>query len=358
MSASARTRRCTLLVAGDPSQRTGGYLYDARIAAGLRERGWTVAVIGLAGRFPRADAQARDELAAALAALPDASLVLLDGLVMGDLGEVLRAQRQRLRMVALLHHPLADEGGLDAAERSHFLASEGAALAEVAAVITTSAFTARRLAGLGWLRGGCTVVEPGVAAAPLASAAGEPPRLLCVASLSPRKAQDVLLAALVQNTHLAWQCELVGSRDRDPAFAAQLDAQLRAYHLHERVSLTGELAEPDLQAAYGRADLFVLASRYEGYGMVITEALAHGLPVLCTSGGALAETLPPGAGLQVPPDDLAALAAALRRLLGDRELRLELREGARRARHTLRDWSAAAADFEHALDAIPAEAGT
>lgn len=337
------------IVAGDPGQLTGGYVYDARIVAALRARGWTVEVVGLAGRFPAPDAAARRALDAALAAVPAGGRVVIDGLALGGLPEVAAAHAPRLRLTALVHHPLADETGLDAARRAAFFSTERAALATVERVIATSAFTARRLADFGVSPARLTVIEPGVDVLPLAPADHEPPRLLCVATLIPRKGHELLVAALARLAALAWTCDCIGSTTRDPAHAARLATAIAAHGLDERLRLRGELAGEALRDAYRGADLFVLPSHYEGYGMVITEALAGGLPVLTTTGGALADTLPPGAGLAVPPGDVDALTDALRRLLQTPSLRLQLRDGARTARATLKDWQASGDAFAAAL---------
>lgn len=350
MSGAPASRHCTFIVAGDPAQLTGGYVYDARIVDGLRTRGWTVAVIGLNGRFPAPDAIARAAFAAALAALPAGALVVVDGLVTGGLPEVVAAHRGRLRMIALVHHPLADESGLDTEQRAAFLRSEAAALAQVDRIVATSAFTARRLADFGLPAIPIDVVEPGVDGAALAPAEGQPPRLLCVASVIPRKGHDVLVEALAGLGDLRWSCDCVGSLSRDPDHVARVRALIHSHRLDARIRLCGEQGTDVLPRSYADADLFVLASHYEGYGMVISEAIARGLPVVTTTGGALAATLPPGAGLQVPPGDAAALGAALRRVCEQPGLRQALRDGARRARTLLRGWPAAAASFERVVD--------
>lgn len=339
------------IVPGDPAQLTGGYLYDAHIVEELRAHGWTVRVHGLRGRFPQPDAEARRALASTLAALPVGRTVIIDGLALGGLPDIALAHTGRLALIALVHHPLADEHGLDAVARRCLLASERAAFSAVRMVITTSACTARRLADFGLQRARVRVVEPGVAALPLAAADGEPPRLLCVASLTPRKGQDVLVDALARISTLRWQCELVGSTTRAPDFAARVAQQIAASALQARIALRGECDMDALRAAYAGADLFVLPSHHEGYGMVIDEAIGAGLPVLTTTGGALAATLPPGVGLAVPPGDAGALADALRLLLEDRPRRLALRDGARRARAGRRAWAQAGVEFVAALSA-------
>ncbi len=341
--------RCSFVVAGDPAQLTGGYIYDARIVAALRTRGWEVEVVGLAGRFPIPDPGARQSLQRALASLPDGSRVVIDGLVLGGLPDIVAAHVDRLAITALIHHPLADETGLGEADKAALFASERLALSALSSIITTSAFTARRLADYGVAAERITVVEPGAAPSPLAAADHEVPQLLCVATLTPRKGHLLLVEALARIEHLAWSCDCIGSLARDPVHADRVATAIAARGLAGRIRLCGEQAHDALGQAYAGADLFVLPSWFEGYGMVVTEALAFGLPVLTTRGGALAEILPPGAGLQVPPGDVDALAEALRSLLEGPALRHRLRDGARQARLGLRGWEPAGHAFAAAL---------
>ncbi|MDI3513359.1 MAG: hypothetical protein PWP40_588 [Rhodocyclaceae bacterium] len=343
------TQRLAFIVPGDPGQRTGGYLYDAHIVVELRRLGWTVDVHGLPGRFPEADTSARDALERTLAALPNGRQVVVDGLALGGLPEVAVRHSHRLGLVALVHHPLGDERGLSVARRHCLLASERAALAAADRVITTSRFTARRIADFGVQPARVRTVEPGVTPLPLAMADGEPPRLLCVGTLSPRKGQDLLVRALHRVRGLPWQCDFIGSHTREPDFAHGLAALVTETGLDGRIRLHGECDDAQLRAAYAGADLFLLPSHYEGYGMVVTEAISAGLPVLTTTGGALTETLPAGAGLAVPPGDVDALADALAALTSDRHCRHALRDGARRARASLRGWPLAGAEFAAAL---------
>lgn len=356
------SRRFTLMVAGDPAQRTGGYIYDAHIVSTLRDQGWDIEVIGLAGAFPDADAEAAAALDEALESLADRSAVIIDGLAMGALPEVVANHAQRLEITALLHHPLGDELGLNDADQQRFHRSELTALTQVARIIVTSHFTARRLPELAALyaiplKASVTVVEPGVAEAPI-SPAGEPDeplRLLCVATLTPRKGQDVLVKALAGVAGDHWQCDCFGGA-RDPEFTQRVEQLIEQNNLQQRVLLHGECDSETLEAAYRRAHALVLPSWYEGYGMVVTEALAHGLPVITTTGGALRDTLPAGAGLSVEPGDSEALQDALSRFCHDPELRQRLRQGAAKARGELSNWQAAGAAFAEALSAPSAAA--
>lgn len=352
--------KLSFVVPGNPGQRTGGYLYDARISSQLRALGWSVDVIGLAGRFPLADALARQSMERALASCPSGQAVVIDGLALGALPEVLEAHAGRLKLIGLIHHPLSDETGLDAATKSALLASERRALSALRALIVTSHFTARRLQEIGLTPHRAQVVEPGVDRAPLAERArrrlaeGRNDRtqtLLCVASLTPRKGQNLLVRALAALADHPWRCVLVGSPDRAPEFAARVRQMIDQNGLADRIRLTGEADSDALEQAYRQASVCVLPSWYEGYGMVISEALAHGLPLIATTGGALADTVPACCALRVPPGDVAALREALRRWLVDPELRLACTRAAVARRETLPDWPAAGRAFARLIEA-------
>lgn len=341
-----------LLVAGDPAQLTGGYRYDARMAEALGARGIEVRTTGLDGRFPDADATARESLTAALLQAPDRAVVVLDGLVMGGLPECIAPHCRRLTIVALVHHPLADEYGLETGVAARLRETEGRALAMARRVIVTSRFTARRLEGTyGVSREVLRVVEPGVdRCRAQARAAVGPLELLCVATLIPRKGHLILVDALARIADLPWECNLIGDAARDPVHARRVREAVVERGLTERVHLRGTVSQRDLRRAYENAYVLVLASFFEGYGMVVSEALACGLPVVATCGGALRETLPDEAGLRVEAGDAVALAYALRRMLVDPALRDQCARGARRAGDRLRTWQTAGDEFARALD--------
>ena len=326
-----------LLVGGDPQQRSGGYGYDRRMAVELQALGQPVALQGLAGAFPDADERAESNLDAALAALAPDSPVIVDGLALGGCPEVVARHAERLRLIALIHHPLADETGLTEAAAQRLDRGECRALAAAHAVVATSAFTARRLAAKGIA--GAYVVEPGTDPAPLASGRDAPPwRLLCVASLTPRKDHQTLLAALARLGDYAWHCACAGPMDADPACTRGVRNAIRDDELDDRIELTGPLDEDALAARYANADLFVLPTRYEGYGMAFTEALARGVPIVAGDGGAVRETVPAAGARLVQPGDVAALAENLERFMVDPDERRALRAGARAARDSLPRW--------------------
>ncbi|KPQ21416.1 glycosyltransferase [Halomonas sp. HL-93] len=352
-------QRFSLIVAGDPDQRTGGYLYDAHIVEALRAQHWAIEVIGLEGTFPDADESAARALEQTLANQPDGAAVVIDGLAMGALPDVVARHTERLAITALVHHPLGDELGLNTADQQRLHRNELHALAAVPRIIVTSHFTARRLSALADdyaipLRANISVVEPGVEQAPVSPAceAGESLRLLCVATLTPRKGQDVLIEALAGLDASGWRCDCYGGA-RDAEFTLRLQYLVEFHDLEANVTLHGECDSDTLEAAYQRAHALVLPSWYEGYGMVVTEALAHGLPVITTTGGALRDTLPAGAGLSVEPGDVEALQHAIEQFCNDAPLRASLRQGAIEARQALNDWQDAATAFAGALTSAP-----
>lgn len=340
------------LLPGDWNTPTGGYTYDRRLALALRDAGWTVVPLVLEGAWPWPDGADLEAAAARIAALPDGALVVADGLAFGTLAAAVRPHAERLRWVALVHHPLHLETGLDEADVARLRAGETEALQLARQVVVTGRSTVRDVAAMGVPFERIAVVEPGTdpALPQTKPDAHGPVQLLCVATLTPRKGHAVLLQALAGLLHLPWMLHLVGSTERDPGTAARLRAMAKP--LGDRVVWHGEMPGAALHAHYAAADVFVLPSLYEGYGMVVSEAVAHGLPVVTTDGGALAHTLPPAAGLQVPAGDVPALQAALERVLADAGLRERLATGARAAATTLPTWPQQAALFAALLEGV------
>jgi glycosyltransferase involved in cell wall biosynthesis len=317
---------------------TGGYHYDRRLIRELQLLGVEVELIGLSNRFPFPDERALEEARLAFAALPDHSLVIVDGLAFGALDELAEQEAQRLRIIALCHHPLALESGLDPAQQERFQRSEQRALQAARAVLVTSDFTRETLISQFAMPPDRVVVaRPGTEPSPFAPCDGNPVRLLTVASLTRRKAHDVLIDALALLADLPWQARFVGGRDFDPDWSDTLQQQVNRLQLQERIHFTGAVDE--LETEFHNADLFVLPSRFEGYGMVFAEALAAGLPIIAARAGAVPDVVPESAGLLVPPDDTGALTAALRSLLTREDVRRKLQAGARKAAANLPAWA-------------------
>ena len=345
--------RLILIVPGSLAQRTGGYEYDRRMADGLRARGWIVDVRELDGSFPRPTPAALDDVARVLAAIPDGTTVMIDGLAFGAMPSEAEREASRLRLVALVHLPLAAEIGIDAEEAARFEASECRALAAAGRVIVTGNATASALERFGVRRDRIAVVEPGTDRAPLTAGSRggtrDPLHLLTVAAITPGKGHEILLRALGSIPEMNWRLTCVGSLERHPPTTARLRQTLGAGRLEDRVSLVGELDAAALAALYGTADFFVLPSLHETYGMVVAEALARGLPVIGTATGAIPDLVGADAGLVVRPGDADALARALSSVLTDADLRDRLAAGARRVRVRLPTWDEAVDKMAAAL---------
>ncbi|MFC4783376.1 glycosyltransferase family 4 protein [Nocardioides sp. MAHUQ-72] len=336
----------------DPTRPSGGNTYDRRVCDGLGALGWTVRELRVPGTWPRPDQVARDALADLLAGVPDGEVVLADGLVACAAPESLPAAATRLRLVVLVHLPL----GLGSPAAS-VRAAERAVLTSADLVVTTSAWTRRWLLeheGLAAAR--VRVVSPGADVGVAAPGSARGGRLLCVGAVTSVKGHDVLLQALGRTADLPWCCLCVGALDLDPGFVDRLSHQVRELGLGDRVHLAGPRTGPALEDAFARTDLLVLPSRTETWGMVVTEALAHGIPVLAADVGGVSEALGGGedapAGLLVPPDDPAALADALRCWLGDDRLRAALRDAAVRRRAQLPGWADVSARMSAVLEEV------
>ncbi len=342
-----------LLAPGDLNTLTGGYIYDRRIAEGLRALGWQVDTPPIDASFPLPTEAALAQAERTLAALADGTRVVIDGLALGGMPRLVERERGRLRLAALVHHPLALETGLTADVRERLYASEREALAATRGTIVTGQHTVRSLEPYGVPASRIRVVEPGTDPAPLArGSSGDGLALLCVASLVPRKGHDLLVDALARLRDRPWRLTCVGSTERDPATSAALRARIERLGLGGRIQLAGELVDSALEAAYQTSDVFVLPAWHEGFGMAFAEALMRGLPVVATTGGAIPDTVPPTAGLLVPPGDLDALTDALARVLDDAALRARLADGARATRPRWPAWEQSSARFAEALNEL------
>ncbi len=341
----------TFVLPGDVDDATapsGGNTYDRHTCRALSAAGRPVRDVAVPGDWPLPDDGARDRLARTLIDLPDDAVVLLDGLVACGVPEVVVPEARRLRLVVLVHLPLADETGLPSALAAELDSRERETLRAAGAVVATSAWTARRLVRHhGLIAERVHAVPPGVDPAPLSLGTDGRSRLVCVAAVTPRKGQNLLVEALADVADLPWTCDLIGPVRRDPAYVERVRELIERCGLGGRVTLAGPRTGKELDAGYAAADLVVLPSLAETYGMVVTEALARGIPVLATAVDGLPEALgraPDGTvpGILVPPGDSTALAGALRRWSAGPVLRRKLRSSARLRRGALDGWDTTA----------------
>ncbi|NQW71582.1 MAG: glycosyltransferase family 4 protein [Actinobacteria bacterium] len=340
----------------DATRPSGGNTYDRQLIDTLRTQGFAIVETAVAGSWPFPPATALEALARTLSAVADGSVVLLDGLVASASSDVLVPHASRLRLVILMHMPLGSEPGALASVK----VAERVSLTAATAVITTSTWTRRWLIDhYGMPPGSVHVAEPGVEPSEVASVSAHGGRLICVAAVVPHKGQDILVEALARLTRREWDCRFVGSDTLDPGFVARLRRGIQETDLADRIQFVGPLVGAALASTYASADLLVAPSRTDTYGMVVSEALAHGTPVVATTVGGLPSTLGiveerGRPGILVPPDDPMLLAEALRTWLDDDSVRRRLRELALDRRRTLSPWTSTARDVSHVLRGVAA----
>jgi glycosyltransferase involved in cell wall biosynthesis len=344
----------TFAVPGDLETQTGGYIYDRRIIVELRGLGWTVEVLDIGEGFPRPSAQVRAKATALLSAVPPRQLIIIDGLAFGVLPAEARVLRCNHPLVALVHHPLAFETGVNAAEAAVLRGSERNALTFAHRIVVTSHWTGKLLeTDFRVPIDRITVVRPGTDRGPSSlPKASETVALLSVGAVTPRKGYDVLVAALAKLRNLSWRLTIAGDRMRSSRTAAELDRMIDLLGLTDRVSCVGQVGQDMLNELYTSADVFVLPSRFEGYGMAFSEAIVRGLPVVGTTAGAIPGTVPEGAGVLVPPDNVDALVAALGPVIKSLVQRRMLAAGARAAAVSFPSWRESAKLFAQVLDTL------
>jgi glycosyltransferase involved in cell wall biosynthesis len=329
---------------------SGGYGYDRRIVAGLREAGHQVDVVELPGTFPLVDDLARDTACAAWDRLSAETKPVIDGLALPAYRGLEDAIASR-GSIGLIHHPVSLETGLSDAEQAALGDVEGRLFSHLKRLIVTSSTTAETLETQFHIPSDrIRVVVPGTDEAPRSpGSAGGVCEILSIGTLIPRKGHDVLLPALARLFDLNWHLTIAGAPDRDPPHAHGLMALAEELKIAHRVRFAGELVGDALEAAWQSADLFALATHYEGYGMAIAEALKRGLPVVVTAGGAAGTLITPEAGCVCPVGDRDQLSKSLRRLIFGRALRGAMAEQAWQVGQTLPSWETQAELFASAV---------
>ena len=340
-------------IPGDIRTWTGGYVYERRLLESLPEVGQPVEFVPLLPSWPHPTPEAAADAAQRLAALPEGRALILDGLVFASIAPEVLAQAKG-PVVAMLHHPVGLEAGLPADLAQAMIARERANLRLAAHVVVTSQHTRDiYVADFGVAPERITVALPGfdrpAEQGPLPAAT--PPLILSVGIICARKGHDVLLEALARIAHLDWQAAIVGLT-HDEGVRQALLQQRADLGLEGRVRFTGVIPEDELQGLWRSATLFALATRYEGYGIALSEAQMHGLPIVSCRVGAVPQTVPEGTGILTPPDDAPAFAQALEQVLSDPQTRTRLAKASRAQGAALPRWSDTASIMRDVLDRL------
>jgi glycosyltransferase involved in cell wall biosynthesis len=294
-----------LLVPANIRHNSGGNVYNAALAQGLEQLGAGVTIQPVAGEWPVGSKEERRRLAGLLgsrtaaggtAGVPTSTITIVDGLVASGAPEAMEAAAAGGHAPwVLLHMPLDEHPDL-----------ESRALRAAAGVICTSGSAAAEISRRHGLAG-VRAALPGTGRARVAGGS-EPPRLLAVAALLPNKDQLSLLGALARLQDLEWTAALVGSATADPDYARQVAAAVDRHGLGGRVQLPGELTGQALEQQWHAADLSLLVSKVEAFGMAVTESVARGVPVIVRAGTGAVEALELGAETAPGPPDGAAPA--------------------------------------------------
>lgn len=336
-------------IPGDLATHTGGYAYDRRVLALLPSYGIQPLHVALPAGFPHPSPSELEKARTLLSAAPGEATLLIDGLAYGAMPAAV-IEGLGHRIVALVHHPLALETGLEPGRRQELMELERQALAMAAHVVVTSRATEMILRNdFAVPADKITVAEPGTDPAPRATGTGTPLQLLAVGAVSRRKGYDTLVRALAPLADLDWRLTIAGAADRDPAAVAELRDIIAEAGLAERVTLTGTVVPATLERFFASADIFVSPTHFEGYGMVLAEAMARGLPIVTTTGGAAGETVPDAAALKVEPGDQEAMTRALRSAMTERRLRARLADASWEAGRALPTWNETARRIAAAL---------
>ena len=343
------TRPAAFAIPGDATQKTGGYIYEYELLQALRRNGREVQHLELGAGFPNPSAAETASAIAAMAALSPETPLIIDGLVFGSI-DTAGLRTVEAPIFAMIHHPLGLETGLSSAQAQFLLQREADNLQLAEAVLVPSPHTARILVQqFGVPEQKITVAPPGFRPADPIRRPQSPPLILSVGILAERKGHDVLVAALGRITDLDWQAQIVG-KTHDPAVEAALRRQITDLDLADRITLAGLLADDTVIERYRKATLFALATRYEGYGIVLGEAMLHGLPIVTCETGAVPDTVAPGAGILVPVDDVDAFAQALRWVLTDLGMQQAMSSRSAEAGRKLNSWDETETIVSQVLD--------
>jgi glycosyltransferase involved in cell wall biosynthesis len=328
--------RVAWIIRGDIAQPTGGYVYDRLVVDGLRAQRIDVDVIAL-------------EPSATIA---QANVVVGDALCAAELGPFFEGLAGSTPTLLLVHHLTSWEVERTDREALHW--QEARAVKACDALVATSPTTAARIAAE-YAGRTIDVVLPGsdrLARHPRKVPSGGPIELLFVGSVVARKQLPLLLDAVEQLTDLPLSLTLLGDAGREPLHACALAARVAASpSLRAAVTTCGVVDDDALARAMARAHALVLPSSLEGYGMVLTEALRAGLPVLASREAARAAGIE-RSGAVLVFDDFPALVGGLRRVVKDASLYATMEQAAERA--VLPRWQETVDRFRAVIDRLTA----
>ena len=346
--------RIRFIIPGDINTPTGGYRYDKTILEEWRALNVAFDLVSLSGSYPKPSDADKALAFSVIDECDEADITIVDGLAGGGFPELMEMLSNKAPCVSLLHHPLSLENGISQEDADFLEETERKGLNFTKAVITTSPATSKTVAELFAIdKAVIHTVEPGVIRATPIDFRTEPPlSILSVGSITQRKGHDVLIKAVAQFADKPWQLTIIGPQHFDPAHFSELTALSQELGVSDRITFLDSLSDEALSREYAKADIFALASRYEGYGMAYAEAIVRGIPVVGTTAGAIPDTVPLEAGILTLADDVEAFSNALSSLLNDTPLRQKKHLGALAVEPNFPTWSGSAKKILEILERL------
>jgi glycosyltransferase involved in cell wall biosynthesis len=332
------------LITGNLNSLTGGYLYNSHMINGLKVMGHTVFVLGTDWQWK--DGESLEKICRFnLEKLPHGTCVVVDSIILASLHHIVQEFRERLIFLGLIHLPSSYD--ISSGVRGELSGEELTALKQVHQVIVTGRFTFELLCNDGLNPSKIRIVEPGTDLFPRKKRYKPvPSELLCISNYSALKAQDVLIRALNRLKARDWTLHLYGDADRDKEYSAFVRSLIQLQTMENRIIMHGIVERDEISTVYLDADLFVMPSLFESYGMALTESLAHGIPVVTTLAGNIPYTVPAGMGILIEPANEEQLAEAICTLLDDPQKYSNLCVAASQYYRQVRSWEQAVTDFE------------
>jgi glycosyltransferase involved in cell wall biosynthesis len=332
------------LITGNLHSLTGGYLYNTHMINGLKEKGYTVNVLATDWQWKDID-ELEKICRYNLEKLPHGTCIVVDSLILASLHQIIQEFRKRLIFLGLIHLPSSYD--ILSGVQGELAREELIALDHVRQVIVTGRFTFDLLCHAGLNPVKIRIVEPGTDLFPRKKRyKAVPSELLCISNYSSLKAQDMMIRALYRLADRDWTLHLYGSMDRDREYTASVRSLIQQLKMEHRIYMHGIVERDEISGVFLNADLFLLPSLFESYGMVLTESLAHGIPVVTTLAGNLPCTVPAGMGLLIEPGNEEQLAEAICSLFDDPKKYSNLCAAASQYFRQVRSWEKAVTDFE------------
>jgi glycosyltransferase involved in cell wall biosynthesis len=319
----------------------------------LSEKGHQVRIHNLRNDFPFPDNLSLRECKEILDHITPGDPILIDSLAAGPLLPVLAPLYDKHPFVALIHLPLSHNLDIPLSQREILAQQEKSVMSLSAGLVVTSKYTGELIADWGIDSHVIHVILPGVEAEEQKNSYPTLPRnLLCVANYLENKGQLLLIKALAEMKMFNWVMNFYGHQDIDKRYVSELLSQIRHHGLANRIFIHGPISGSALTQAYLHSDLFILPSYFETYGMVLTEALAHGIPVIASTGGGIPYTVPPSMGILFKPGDIRELQLIAKAILENTWLYGKLWNEAANYHKQVNTWTQSVEEFEKLLQKL------